>query len=692
MKLSSCGAVVTVALLMVGSFAQAGDAPATIGWRQNWNGLFPDATPPTAWSRTPKGLVQDMRCATTKPSAATDGTSMGDGFISEYLITAGPLADETAAAPTSGDTDWKKQVVKRASCSKDGDWNSYGGPDWLVLNGYAFVYLYAKQDGTVSMLLDHCKDAKVLLNGKTVYENAKPSVSWVYTGNLSQHRLANYAWPKAQRLNLALKKGWNSVLIKASGPIHPWLIDPPTMEYEQRNIAWVTALPGEGNGGAFVVGDRIFTMIEPDELVCLSKADGKILWRASNNHFDATPPEERTHENFAKIEKINKEKLEATGDKREELAKQVYDLLVQVDPKKYAMNLNDHAQVHFAINGFSTPTPCSDGKFVYVWCGNGVAACYDMGGKRQWITRIDEFVKDPKSNTGPYGYPCSPVLVGGKFIISLGEYFALDAKTGKLAWRSDKIAGSMTGMVPAMFGGQEAILSHRGSVMRVSDGAALWKKYDAVPCNHWSVPVVAGETFYTPLVGGYDLAVVDFSGAANLAPSSAPATAASAPASAPAPLEPRVGRIETEQGWKGDINIASAPLYHDGIVYEICLTGSVYAIDVKTNRLLYKQQLDLRPFIHGNAVGCAAPLTLACKYIYAFDNQGNCVIFEPGPTFKQVARNTIRNAIQRPYPINMQENCTYSNPVFEGKRMYLRAERHVYCIGSGDRQPDTGNR
>jgi hypothetical protein len=76
--------------------------------------------------------------------------------------------------------------------------------------------------------------------------------------------------------------------------------------------------------------------------------------------------------------------------------------------------------------------------------------------------------------------------------------------------------------------------------------------------------------------------------------------------------------------------------------------------------------------------GASASLTLAGQHIYALGNQGTTVIFEPGRTFKQLAKLRLENLIQ--YPIFRQE-ATISNPIFEGERMYLRSEYALYCIG-----------
>ncbi len=647
-------------LLFAASVSFAADAPATVGWRQNWTGQFPNAEPPTEWHRLSKGIVKDLRCLAGKPAGdAAAGTPMPDGFIPEYLTGAAD-AEESAL---------EKQAVKRASCGKDGDWNSYGGPDWFNSKGAALAYLYTPRAGKVTMLLDHVKGAAVLLNGQTVYDNPQQSVSWMYSGNLSQYRFGASAWPKARSFELDLRKGWNRLLIRSAGNIHPWIVDLPTVSYDEKNLAWVTPLPGEGNGGAIIVGDKIFLMCEPDELVCLKKSDGKVLWRAANGYFEATPAAERKDERFAKVQALSEEKVKSTGDRRDELSKQIKDLLTEIDPKKFGMVLNDHAAVHWCINGACTTTPTSDGKFVYVWLTSGVAACYDLDGNRKWITRIDELVKKPDDRTGPYGYACSPVLVGGKFIVSLGAYFALDAKTGALAWSTGDARGSMTGMVAAIIHGQEVFVTLNGAVLRPSDGKVLWK-YDAKEKGaqiHWATPIVANDAVYFYTCGTYELTIQDFSASETVADADA--------------WKPRVRVVNNEPKWIGDINIASAPVYHDGIVYATSLDGHLYANDVKEGKLLYKQQLELKPFIHGNGVGCAAGLTVAGKYLYVFDNQGNCVIVEAGPTFKQVARNSIETTLQRGYPFNPRENCTYTNPVFEGKRLYLRAERNLYCIG-----------
>ena len=81
------------------------------------------------------------------------------------------------------------------------------------------------------------------------------------------------------------------------------------------------------------------------------------------------------------------------------------------------------------------------------------------------------------------------------------------------------------------------------------------------------------------------------------------------------------------------------------------------------------------------AMATCAGATLGGEHIYALDNQGTCVVLEPGPVFKPLAANRIETVIQRDWPVPPQEIIANGAPVFDGKYMYLRGERHLYCIG-----------
>src|SRR5205823_3350696 len=71
------------------------------------------------------------------------------------------------------------------------------------------------------------------------------------------------------------------------------LQDLPNVPYESKNILWMTELPHRSNASPIVAGNRVFVMSEPDELICLDKDTGKILWSAANNYYELLTPVER---------------------------------------------------------------------------------------------------------------------------------------------------------------------------------------------------------------------------------------------------------------------------------------------------------------------------------------------------------------------------------------------------------------
>ena len=60
-------------------------------------------------------------------------------------------------------------------------------------------------------------------------------------------------------------------------------------------------------------------------------------------------------------------------------------------------------------------------------------------------------------------------------------------------------------------------------------------------------------------------------------------------------------------------------------------------------------------------------ITLAGGLLFISSDAGVTLVLEPGREYKEVAKNTLE-------PFR-------STPVFQGKRLYIRAKEHLYCIG-----------
>jgi len=362
--------------------------------------------------------------------------------------------------------------------------------------------------------------------------------------------------------------------------------EPPTAFSPTENVVWKTPLPAWSNASPTIVGDRIFVCAEPDILLALDKTTGKILWQA------ASP---------------------LGGDGRAGGGKRI----------------KTHKE-----NGYSSPTPASDGERVYVSFGNGVIVAHDLDGKRVWA----HFVEPPKH---PWGHCASPLLVGGKLIVHHKTLKALDAATGKVLWKQDKEAWvdvrkkKWGSPVAAKIGDVDVIVSAWGRVIRAEDGAVLFEPLGNI-------------VFNSPLVHDGVVYLFQKKGA-------------------------RAIRLPDSVDGKPEIlwntpvvkeRFYASPLFHEGRVYAISQGGSFSAFDAKTGRELFRQKLTL-----GKNINSAySSVTLGGDKIYLMGMNGSILVVEPGDTYRQIAATKVEKELR-------------SNPVFEGTRMYVRAPSGLYCFG-----------
>src|SRR6187455_227248 len=135
------------------------------------------------------------------------------------------------------------------------------------------------------------------------------------------------------------------------------LADPVTSWSADQNVLWKTEV-GKGNSTPIVVGSRVFLTSEPDVLICVDAESGRELWR-------------RAH----RLEDISPEAADKGGR-------------------------------HSNQYGDATPTPVSDGKWIWTFFGTGVVSCHDLNGECRWKNWYD------LRRTTKNGRTSSPVLVG----------------------------------------------------------------------------------------------------------------------------------------------------------------------------------------------------------------------------------------------------------------------------------------
>ena len=659
-----------------------------VGWRGNWLGRFPDCTPPLTWERRCTSPVSDIRYSMRKPEGDSDAGAIKPASQSiVHWMVLGPLAPKNPAAALDEET-----ITGEATASpEDGKtWSPFEQEsiEELCAQGkstddvteavqyekvfpkeavaalppgqgvaYAHTYLYSPRAGTVAFLLSHANGMKIWVNGKVAYAQSQPMIS----NCVNHYDFANFGWHwgAIQTVNLKLERGWNHVLLKSVRGDKGWFFNvrltaPADATYESKNIAWETHLPSRGHSCPIVVGDRIFLTAEVDELLCIDKKDGKILWRRSNSFYDAATPEERAANPLWKSLDALNAKLQTTTSYPENLYlhKQMQDVLLQIDKAKYYWG-----DPRFGpTQGNATPTACSDGKQVYVYFSSGVAACYDLDGNRKWIRNNRDL-----GNVGGYNTQ-SPAIVDGVFVLYRWRVRGLDANTGAIRWTSNHSPEDERAqcVVPFTLGGEKCVMAHHNHYFRARDGQLLG---GGSYVHHSTSVLTENNTVINCMDSNF--------GQWRLVGMDGNAVKAQGLPGASSPFD-------------GTYNVAS-PLYHDGRVYVLNTNGNliVWEFNDAAAKLAYslKHVPDFHPLVQAwnwNVGLCASPV-LGGKYIYIMDNQGTTLALKPGHTFQPLAVNRIENYLPRGWVTNSQEN-TYSTPVCDGNSMYLRGDETLYCI------------
>jgi outer membrane protein assembly factor BamB len=670
------------------------------GWRGNGTGLWPETNPPIEWHRIPRGAMEGLRALADKPedAKAHDAALVEKGLIRNWLVL-GPFGVKDSVADFDQDLLDGETNAEPSALQKFGDktWSAATVPPddimvfgtaempWLDLAkafgfqrnqiGYAHTYLFSPRGGAARIVVDHGHGLKAWVNGKHVYRAPQRGYGLGFYTAISKLEL-QHSDQKSPRFDIQLKPGWNRLLLKLSTSnkvdftdmrCSLRIIDPPEVPYETRNIAWMTALPARSTSTPIMVGDRLFVMAEPDELLCLDKRDGRILWTRAINYYETVTAEEcKKQPAYANrvdplVAKLRQEK---NRSKRLELHREIQKALEQIDPARFQIHANDHFEAHFGIVGFTMPTPVSDGTHVFVWSGMGVAASFDLDGERQWITRVV---------TDHLTYGSSPALADGVLVVFLNGLYGFDARSGKLLWEQPKVKYNVASLLATTFAGQQVIVTQRGDIIRPGTGEILYRPRGSSVSGDvgWSPPVILGSRLYLPKYGVNEVSELEF---ANVKP----------PDWEPKLIKRLALPEEMSRGPGGkwiDRWTAGSPLVWDGIIYEVDIYQTLYTVDLKSGKMLYRQELPLRGFMHYNSVPVAASPTLVGKHILIADNQGTTLVLEPGPTYKLVATNRIDTQLDRAWPIPAQETLMYSPPIADGKRLYLRGEAYLYCVG-----------
>jgi len=437
--------------------------------------------------------------------------------------------------------------------------------------------------------------------------------------------------------------------------------NPPTEWSTTKNVLWSTPLPNKSNASPVLMNGLLFCCSEPNSLLCIDATTGKILWEKTNALEEVATPSQLAKMQQSKIEaqplydeqrKLHgeldelKKTLNDTGSKKKEEESRVrlMEIAAKLVLLKPFLKPEDY---HFGNGGFARSTPVTDGVNVYAVFSTGVVVCYDTKGNRIW----SRFIETPILHLG---HTSSPILAGGKLLIQLNELTAFDARTGQTQWTAN-VASTHGTPIEVKIGDTPALLTPRGDLVRISDGRVLASK--AAQTTWCASPIVHNGIAYFVRDTGHIAIRLPDKAADTVTPEVV------WKAQAPVVDENLAHELNTVLSGFGKILCWASPVFHDGMIYTITLFGTFSAIDARTGSVVCEKTL-----VDYKSSGQFYP-SIACagKYLYVSGKDGMTLVIEPGSECKEIARNKLEPFI--------------ATPIFDGKRMYVRGEKTMYCIG-----------
>jgi len=397
----------------------------------------------------------------------------------------------------------------------------------------------------------------------------------------------------------------------------------PTEWTNTKNVQWKTAIEGRGHSSPIIWGNRLFvtTSIEGETLADAKPAKHMIQGQ------------EFKHPDWVAADKKHTFKVLCLDS---ESGKLLWEKVA------YTGKVFDHRH---RKSSFASPTPITDGQHVWAYFGSEGLFCYDLKGKLVWEKNLGGIA------TLGMGVGTSPVLYENLIILQCDEdtgeksfIVALDKKTGKEVWRQSRpVQVSWTTPTIARTT-QRAELITNGNEWIIAYDPASGKEL-------WRCKGVQSNAIHTPMVGK-DFVIVS----------------AGYPAKRTIAIKLGGSGDVTESNilWKyekGTAYVASPILYGD-FLYLITDKGILTCLVARTGEIKYEGGRVPIP-----ASFMASPVAYNGNILLPSED-GDTFVVKAGTTHEIVRTNSLGEAV-------------YTTPALANDKIYIRAEKHIYCIASG---------
>jgi outer membrane protein assembly factor BamB len=413
------------------------------------------------------------------------------------------------------------------------------------------------------------------------------------------------------------------------------------------NIEWTAALPGLGWSSPIVAGRNIFlTTVTTD-----GKAKQPQTGASYSNDYIAEL-QKQGFKDKELLDRLNARDFEFPGEVN------LHYFLYSIDLQSGKINWT---REFFAgrppggrhrKNSFSSETPVTDGKRVYVYITHLGLFAYDFKGNKVWNTPLESF-----PTILDFGTASSPALVNDLVVIvndNEKQQFiaAFDRNTGKQVWRTErsihvKGADRQTGWSsPYIWKNGE-----RTEIVTIGPGLAI--SYDLEGKELWRLGGMSAMPIPSPFA--YDGLLYLNGGSSRVLAAIKPGATGDLTTPDGAKLNDSVAWLQPKAG-----TYLPTELAYDGGLYVLTHTGILTRFDAKTGVQTYKTR------IGEGGDFTASPWGYNGK-IFCLNEDGKTFVIRAGDKYELLESNDLGE-------------MALATPALIGDRLLLRTANHLYSI------------
>jgi outer membrane protein assembly factor BamB len=311
--------------------------------------------------------------------------------------------------------------------------------------------------------------------------------------------------------------------------------------------------------------------------------------------------------------------------------------------ERVAREAAPHESLH-DTNTHASGSPTTDGKFLYCSFGSQGVYCYDLDGNPKWDVDLGDM-----RTRNEFGEGVSPTIHGDTLIVnwdqeSDSKIYALNAATGEVKWSQprDEVTSWNTPIVVDGGGRTQVVVNGttRSRGYDIKTGEVLWECGGQMT-NAIASPVALGNVVFC---------MTGFRGNAVFA----------------IPLD-AVGDItDTDKiVWHSDKSgpyVPSPILYDDRLYFCKSSSNVISCLDANTGEAKIDQER-----LPGIRDMYASPVGAAGK-IYFTGRDGKTVVIKHADELEVLATNDLGEPVD-------------ASPAIVGDNIYIRSDKHLYCIG-----------